>query len=144
MLFGGALLLQHLGSPLGADTLVLIAVTLGFGYAWLGAGEPWAPIPTAFFAALAASAVGRDLDLISGDAWTWLFLGLAFLVVWAFGRIGPFRHRWAIWPAAFFFLIAAADFGQEMAAFPGLGQLWPLIIVLAGLLLIARGKGYFV
>ena len=141
VLFGAALLLQQLGSPIGADGLVLAAIAIGFAYAWLGAGEPWALIPAAVFAALAAASVGHDLGWLPGSGWTALFLGLAFLGVWAFGRVGPFRHTWAIWPAAFFLLVALAEFGDRIPGFPGLGQLWPVVLVLAGLWLILTGVG---
>lgn len=136
VLFGGALLLQQLGSPIGPDGLVLAAIAIGFGYAWLGAGELWALIPAAFFAALAAASIGHDLGWLPGSGWTPLFLGLAFLGVWAFGRVGQFRHTWAIWPAGFFLLIAAAEFGDRIPGFPGLGQLWPVLLILGGLWLI--------
>ncbi|MGH2466260.1 MAG: hypothetical protein ACRDGL_00785, partial [Candidatus Limnocylindrales bacterium] len=138
VLFGGALLLQHLGSPIGADGLVLAAIALGFGYAWLGAGEPWAAIPAAVFAALAASSIGQDLRLVTGSGWTPVFLGLAFLAIWAFGRTGPFRHTWAIWPAAIFLLIAAVEASDRLPGFPGAGVLWPLLFISGGLWLILR------
>lgn len=138
VLFGGALLLQHLGSPVGADSLVLAAFALGFGYAWLGSGEPWAAFPAAVFAALAASSVGQDLRLLTGSGWTPLFLGLAFLAIWAFGRTGSFRHTWAIWPAAIFLLIAAVEASDRLPGFPGAGVLWPLLFILGGLWLILR------
>lgn len=141
VLFGGALLVQQLGSPVGADALVLGALAVAFGYAWLGNGEPWALIPAAFFAALAASAMAGDLGVLSGNGWSALFLGVAFLAIWAFGRTGPFRHTWAIWPAAIFLLIALVEFSDRIPGFPGLERLWPLLLVGAGLWLVVREVG---
>jgi hypothetical protein len=141
VLFGGALLVQQLGSPVGADALVLSALALAFGYAWLGNGEGWALIPAAFFAALAAAALAGDLGVLTGSGWSALFLGVAFLAIWAFGRAGPFRHTWAIWPAAIFLLIALAEFSDRIPGFPGLERLWPLLLVGGGLWLVARELG---
>jgi len=70
-------------------------------------------------------------------------LATGFGVIYLFGD--PFRHRWAIWPAAALAVIAWLSFVMQAPwlkdTFGAIFHLtWPLLLVGAGLWLIERGR----
>ena len=141
ILFGAALLLGQLGSPIGAGSLILAALALLFGYAWLSSGGRWSVVPFAFFAAIAASSILHDLGVVRSSGLTALLLGVAFAAVWLLDRRGPVRPAWAAWLAAIFLLVAAIQLWDTLPGLPQAGDLWPLLLIGLGIALVVRERG---
>lgn len=138
VLLGGALLLRLAVPTLSTGGLFLLALGLTFGAAWLG-GSRWAIVPALLLLALAVPRLLVDAGVLVGEGWTALILAVALLAVWASGLRRGDRHRWALWLGALFGLYAVIQLSGHLPGVPDLSFLWPLLIIVVGILLLARG-----
>jgi hypothetical protein len=140
VLVGAALLVRYVQPAISFNTLLLLALGLAFGAAWLLGGARWALVPAAVVLALAAARLAAELHLIEGDGWSALFLGVALLVTWVIGELWGSKRRWAFWAGAILALIGLAQVTDRIAGLPDLGWLWPAAIIAIGAALLVQAR----
>jgi hypothetical protein len=118
---------------LGMLGLSFIAVYLRVPKHW------WAIIPAGALLSIASvvtlQTVVRDPGPVEIGGVLFIGMGFTFLLVWLLPSAGA-RRGWAIWPGIGLLLFG----GLIMAAATDmLGLLWPVVLILAGLLVILRG-----
>jgi hypothetical protein len=138
VVLGVALLIDQLVPQLSFTSLLLIALAVAFGAAWLVGGWVGATIPTLVLGAWGLSRVAIELGWLTGDGWTLLFVGIALLVSWALGRAQRVRREWALWVGLALLILGFAQVSSLTAG--GWDLLWPLALVVLGLILIARRR----
>ncbi len=143
VLLGVALLIQQLRPGISLTSLVLLALGIGFGAAWVVARVRGAFIPAAVLVALAAARLGGELGYLTGPGWTALFLGVAFGLIWAVGRLQGVRRDWSVWVGGILAVVGLVQVSGRVAGLPDLGLLWTMVIIVVGgvLLLRARATG---
>lgn len=145
VLFGAVLLIGQLfPSARFAGSAVVVAVGLVLVGAWFtrraGVIALYAGV---VLTALSLPNLLRDLGLITqGNGWGTLFLGLGFIAIGLIRASGRAGVGWQIIVGG---VLAALGLVQvllrELPGSPGLdGLLWPLVILLAGVWLITRGR----
>lgn len=140
VLFGLALFVQQV-TPLNASTLILGALAIAFGASWLFGGSRWAMVPALILAALAIPDALTDLGYIVGPGWGSLSLGVAFLLIWLFGRRPGHGRGWALWLAAIFGLIGLTQVSRQLAWLPPLDAFWPIVFIVLGVAIILGQRG---
>lgn len=140
VLLGAGLLIRQLDPRIGWSTLVFLALALAFSGAWLLGRSRFAVVPAFFFFALGVPALLQDLGVVVGEGWTTLSLGVALLVAWGFGRLRGRTHGWALWLGGLLTIVGLAQVSYRLAGLPAIGALWPVIIIVAGLLIIFRDR----
>ncbi len=137
-------LLGNIGiSDLLGEALVAIIGCLFMAVYFVGK-QPWAIYPGAFTlpVGIVILLAARGLDM---DVWWPLFVaapGVSFLIIRSAGT----WNRWATWPGSFLVLIAGIMFAFSSGTISWLyidviGKLWPIALILLGLLLIVRSFG---
>jgi hypothetical protein len=118
---------------LGMVGLGFIAVYLRDFRQW------WAIIPAGALISLASlvtlQALVKNPGLVEMGGVLFIGMGITFLLVWILPSAGT-RRSWAVWPA-----VSLLIFGGLItaAATDLLGMLWPVALILAGLLVVVRG-----
>jgi hypothetical protein len=140
VLLGGALLLQQLVPGLAFGTIILLGLGLTFGGAWLTGRSRMAVTPAFILLGLGVSALLRDVGRVSGSGWTPLILGIALLALWAVGEITPQRHGWALWVGGILAIIGLAQVSDRIPGFPDVATLWPVLLILIGVVIIFGGR----
>jgi hypothetical protein len=145
VLLGVGLLAQYLVPGLTLGTLVLLAVGIAFLAGWAIGGSSFAVVPGVLFAALGLSELIEDLALLGpagedvpGLASSALAIGL--LVIWLIGYARGRRSTWPLWGAALFGLIGVAQLTGRLINVPALGFLWPVVIIVVGVVLLANAR----
>ena len=82
LVLGVGLLIELLFPDLSFGSLLILATGLAFGAAWLLGRIVGATVPALVLTAWGLAGVASDLELISGDGWGSLFIGIAFLIGW--------------------------------------------------------------
>lgn len=144
VLVGAGLLIQYFFPAVSVGTLILAAIGLSFLAAWIFGGSRWAFVPGALITALAAAGVVRELNVYTGPGATALALAAAFLLIWLIDYARGVRSTWPLWGFAIFGLIGFVQISGRIAAIPELGALWPVVIIVVGLVLLLasrRGPG---
>jgi hypothetical protein len=144
VLIGAALLLQYLVPQLSAGTLILLAIGLAFGAAWV-LGRSWVSmVPAMLIVALGVAELIEDLGLLApprqdvpGLAATALAVG--FLAAWAVANAAGRRWRWPLWGVAIFGLIGVAGLSRLIEV-PMMGAILPLLIIVAGVLILLTAR----
>lgn len=140
VLVGGWLLIQAVQPRISLTSLLLVALGVAFGAAWLVGGVRGAFVPAAVLLGLAASRLGGELGALVGDGYTALFLGAALVLAWIVGRAQQVRRDWALWLGAILLLIGFAQASDRIPGLPDLGLLGPAVIILAGGALLLRSR----
>lgn len=140
ILIGAALLVQQIQPAIGLTSLLVLAMGLAFGAAWLIGGAGWALVPGAVLLALAAARLGGELGYVTGDGWSALFVGIALLAVWVIGMVRGSRRGWTLWVGAILGLIGLAQVSDRIPGLPDLGWLWPAAIIAIGGALLLRAR----
>jgi hypothetical protein len=138
VVLGVALLIQQLLPGVTFTSLLLAALAVAFAAAWLIGGWKGGTLPALALGAWAGSRLLTELDLVTGEGWTPLLVGLALIAAWALGRVQQVRREWALWMG-----LALAAFGLAglTDVLPGgWDVLWPLLLVGLGVLLIVRRR----
>lgn len=140
VLLGLALLIQQLRPGISLTSLVLLALGIGFGTAWVVGRLRGAFVPAAVLVALAAARLGGELGYLAGSGWTALFLGVAFGLIWAVGRLQGARRDWSLWVGAVLAVIGLVQASGRIPGLPELGLLWPLVIIAVGGVMLLRAR----
>ncbi len=140
VLIGIALLIRFVQPAISLTSLLLLALGVGFGAVWLIGGVRAAFVPAALFLALALARLVVELDIVTGDGWTALFLGLALVATWGVGRWQRAKREWALWLGVILSLIGLAQISLRVAGFRDFGLLWPALIILIGGALLVRDR----
>ena len=136
VLLGVGLFIQQLRPEISFGSLLLLALGLAFGAAWLLGRARWAAVPALVLLALAGARLGIELRVLGGDGWTPLLLGVALLLAWGVGRLQGARRDWALWIGLLLLLVGLAQVSDQLPDLFDVGPLWALLIVAAGILLI--------
>ena len=137
LLLGVGLLARQLDARISLGGLLLLALGLAFAGAWLFSRQRWALVPASLLLALAAGRLLRDVGVVDGDGWTSLLLGAALLLVWLVGRTQGGRHGWALWLGGLLLVVSLTQLSDRVPGFPDLGALWPVLLIVGGVVLIA-------
>jgi hypothetical protein len=87
-----------------------------------------------------AAGIGTDLGVLTGEGWTTLLVGIAFLLGWALARTQRVRRDWALVVGAVLGLIGLADVSDTLALDLDAAVLIPLALIGVGLYLIVRDR----
>lgn len=140
VIVGLGLVIEMLIPALSVLSLVILAVGAAFAFAWLARGIVGATIPALVLCAWALARLGMELGFLSGEGWTLLFVGLAFLAGWAVGRVQEVPRQWALWVGALLALIGLVDASDALPFAFDLAILVPLVLIGVGAYLIARQR----
>ena len=94
-------------------------------------------MPALVLTAWGLAGIGTDLGILTGDGWTLLLVGLAFLAGWALGRFQRVRRDWALVLGAIFGIIGLADVSDALNLDLDIAVLVPLAMIGVGVYLIA-------
>lgn len=143
IVIGTGLLIELLVPELSFGSLVILAIGGVFAVAWLWSGIVGATVPALVLIAWALSRIATELGIVSGDGWSTLLVGLAFLAGWALARIQDARRQWALWIGAILVLIGLADVSDALPIALDFAIVIPLAIIAVGLYLIYRDRESF-
>jgi hypothetical protein len=140
VLVGAGLLIQYFVPGVSSGTLVLAAIGLAFLAAWLFGRSRWAVVPGLLILALAVAGFARELHVYDGPGLTALALAAAFLLIWLLNYSRGVRSSWPLWGLAIFGLIGLVQLSGRIAGIPELGALWPVLIIVIGVLLLLSSR----
>lgn len=145
VLIGVGLLLQYFVQDVRVSTLVLAAIGGAFLASWAFGGSRPSMVPGVLLVALALALLIEDLGLIAapGQAVAGLAaltLAGGFLVIWLIDYTAQRRSNWPLWGAGIFGLIGFAQASGQVVGIPELGALWPVLIIVVGLLLLFNAR----
>lgn len=140
VLVGVGLLIQYFVPGVSSGTLVLTAIALALLAAWLFGRSRWAVVPGLLILALALAGLARELNVYSGPGLTAAALAVAFLLIWVLDYSRGVRSTWPLWGLAIFGLIALVQASGRISGIPELGALWPVLIIVIGVLLLASAR----
>ena len=140
VLLGVALFIKQVNPAISFTSLFLLALGLAFGAAWIVGGWRGATVPAAILLALAAARLGGELQLLTGDGWTPLFLGTGLLIAWAVGLMQGVRREWALWIGLVLALYGLAQVWAFVPGLPNLGWIWPIALIVLGIILLLRRR----
>jgi hypothetical protein len=140
VLVGAGLLIQYFVPSVSAGTLVLTAIALAFLAAWLFGRSRWAVVPGLLILALALAGWARELNVYDGPGLTSGALAAAFLLIWVLDYSRGVRSTWPLWGLATFGLIAIVQVSGRIVGIPELGALWPVLIIVIGVLLLISAR----
>ena len=145
VLLGIGLLVQFAVPAISVGTLALLAIGLAFLAGWVFGRSWFSLIPGILFAALGLAELIEDLALLGpagedvpGLASSALAIGL--ILIWLVGYLRGRRSSWPLWGAAIFGLIGVAQLSGRVVGVPELGFLWPVLIIVVGLLLLLSAR----
>jgi hypothetical protein len=141
VIFGGLLLLEQVAPELrAAGSLIVLAFGLAFLVSWVANRRMSALYVGAVVTALSLAAALTDLNVISGEGWGTLFLGIAFIGIAAVRAIGGGGLGWQAIFGGLLVVIGGSTVASHLAGVPDASRfVWPIVIVVLGLLLLARG-----
>ena len=140
VVLGLGLLLELLVPGLSFAALAIFAIGVGFAAVWLLGRIVGATVPALVFVAWGLAEIATDLGYLSGDGWTSLFVGVAFLVGWALARYQRAHRTWALVLGVVFALIGLADVSDALALDLDMFVIIPLAMIAAGIFLIVRTR----
>ena len=140
VLVGAGLLIQYFVPGVSAGTLVLAALGLVFIAAWLFGRSRWAVVPGLLILALATAGLARELNIYDGPGLTAIALAVAFLLIWLLDYARGRRSTWPLWGMAIFGLVGLVQVSGRIAGIPELGALWPVLIIVLGVLLLLSAR----
>jgi len=142
VLVGVALLIQAALPPntITAGTVLLLAIGAAMTAGWLFGGSWLAAIPGLLLLALGVARLISELKIYDGPGITALSLAGAFVLIWAIGLARDRRSRWPLVAAAILALIGAVQVSGRLANIPELGVVWPVVIIVVGVLLLISAR----
>jgi hypothetical protein len=141
VLVGVALLIQAaLPTYVSAGTVLLFAIGVALIAGWLFGGSWLAAIPGLLLVALGVARLIGELNVYTGPGTTALSLAVGFLVIWAIGLARDRRSRWPLVAAAILGLIGAIQVLGRLSNIPELGVVWPVVIIVVGVLLLISAR----
>lgn len=140
VLLGVGLLIELLVPELSFGSLVILAVGGAFALAWLVGKMVGATVPALVLIAWASSRMAGELEILTGDGWSTLFVGVALLIGWGLARFQRARRGWALWIGAILTLIGLADVSDALPFSVDIAIVIPLAIMAIGVYLIYRNR----
>ena len=140
VLFGVGLLVQQVNPGISLSSLILLALGLAFAAAWIVGGRRSATVPALLLLALAAAQLLVDTGTLRGSGWTPLILGATLVLAWAIGLAQRVRREWALWIGLLFAAYGLASVWAQFPTLPNWAWIWPLLLILAGVLLLFRRR----
>lgn len=140
LVLGVGLLIELLIPELSFVSLIILAAGVAFATAWLVGRIVGATVPALVLIAWALSRIATELGYLSGDGWTSLLVGVAFLIAWGLGRFQHARREWALILGVIFVVIGLADVSDALALDLDMAILIPLALIGVGLYLIVRDR----
>jgi hypothetical protein len=132
LVLGIGLLIEILIPDLSFGSLLILAAGVAFGAAWLYGRIIGATMPALILTAWGLASVGRDFEVLTGDGWNTLFIGIAFLIGWGLGRFQKVRREWALWIGAILVIIGLADTSDALPFDVSLAVIIPLAMIAIG------------
>lgn len=140
LVLGIGLLIEILLPDLSIGSLIILAAGLAFGGAWLFGHVVGATMPALVLTAWGLASVGRDFDVLAGDGWNTLFIGLAFLIGWGLGRFQHVRREYALWIGAVLGLIGLADVSDTLPFDVSFAVVIPLAMIAIGVYMVYSSR----
>ncbi len=140
LVLGVGLLIEILIPDLSFGSLLILAAGLAFGAAWLWGRIVGATMPALVLTAWGLASVGRDFDVLTGDGWNTLFIGLAFLVGWGLGRFQHVRREYALWIGVILGIIGLADTSDALPFDLSFAVIIPLVMIGLGIYLVWQSR----
>lgn len=141
VLLGAALFINQVNHAIDVGSLVLLALGMAFGAAWLVGGWRGATVPALVLIALGITGLASGLGYLTGSGWSSLALGIAFLIAWAVGPLQKRQRSWAMWVGLILGVYGFARVSpQLMPDLPDMPWLWPLVLVGIGVALLMRRR----
>ncbi len=78
--------------------------------------------------------------MLTGDGWSTLLVGIAFLIGWGLGRYQSARRTWALWIGAILGVIGLSEVSDILPADVDGAAVMAIILIGLGLFLIARSR----
>lgn len=139
LVLGIGLLFQEL-TGLGFIPVVVLGLGIALLVAWLWRGVVGATVPGLVLSAWGAANVLADLDVLTGDGWSTLFVGVAFLLGWVLGRYQAARRTWALWLGTILGLVGLSEVADLLPVEVDGAAVMAIVLIGVGLLLIARSR----
>ena len=140
LVLGIGLLIEIVFPDLSFGSLIILAAGLAFGAAWLWGRIVGATMPALILTAWGLASLGRDFDVLTGDGWNTLFIGIAFLIGWALARFQGVRREYALWIGAILGVIGLADTSDALPFDVSLAVIIPLVMIGLGLYLVWQSR----
>ena len=140
LVLGIGLLIEILIPDLSFGSLIILAAGLAFGAAWLWGGIVGATMPALVLTAWGLASVGRDFDVLTGDGWNTLFIGIAFLIGWGLGRFQRVRREYALWIGVILGIIGLADTSAAPPFDLSFAIIIPLVMIGLGVYLVWQSR----
>jgi hypothetical protein len=77
-----------------------------------------------------------DFDVLTGDGWSTLFIGIAFLLGWVVGRVQQIRRQYALWIGLVLGIVGLADVSDSLPFDLGIAVVIPLVMIGLGAYLV--------
>lgn len=135
LVLGVGLLIEILVPDLSFGSLLILAAGLAFAAAWLWGHTVGATMPALVLTAWGLASIGRDFEVLTGDGWNTLFIGFAFLIGWALGRVQRVRREYALWIGLVLAIIGLADTSDTLPFDLSFAVIIPLVMIGLGIYL---------
>ena len=140
LVLGVGLLIETFIPELSFGSFLILVGGLAFGAAWLYWRMVGATMPALVLTAWGLASLGRDFDILVGDGWNTLFIGVAFLVGWVLARYQGVRREYALWIGAVLGIIGLADTSDALPFDLGIAVVIPLVMIGLGLYLVWQSR----
>ena len=129
LVLGIGLLIEILIPDLSFGSLFILGAGVAFGAAWLWGHIVGATMPALVLTAWGLATVGRDFDVLVGDGWNTLFIGIAFLIGWGLGHVQHVRREYALWIGVILGVIGLADTSDALPFDLSFAVIIPLVMI---------------
>ena len=140
LVLGVGLLIELFIPDLSFGSLLILAAGVAFGAAWLLRDIVGATVPALVLTGWGLAGIASDLGILTGDGWTTLFIGIAFLIGWGLGRYQNARRDWALFLGLILGVIGLADVSDALPFDLNLAVVIALAMIGIGFYLIFRGR----
>ena len=140
LVLGVGLLIEILIPDLSFGSLIILAAGIAFGAAWLYGHIVGATMPALVLTAWGLASVGRDFEVLTGDGWNTLFIGIAFLIGWGLGRFQRVRREYALIIGLILVVIGLADTSDALPFDVSFAALIPLVMIAIGVYLVWQSR----
>lgn len=140
LVLGMGLLIEIFIPDLSIGSLFILAAGIAFGVAWLWGHGVGATMPALVLTAWGLASIGRDFEVLTGDGWNTLFIGLAFLIGWGLGRFQHVRREYALWMGAVLGVIGLADVSDTLPFDVSFAVVIPLAMIAIGIYMVYQSR----
>jgi hypothetical protein len=141
LVLGIGLLVQEL-TGLGFMGVVVLALGIALGALWLWRGVVGATVPALVLVAWGGANVLADLGVLSGDGWSTLFVGVAFLAGWGIGHWQEARRTWALVLGIILGLIGLSEVSDILPEGIDGATIMGGVLIVGGAYLILRSRAW--